>query len=121
MSAIKKILTLVIILIGMTHSIYAEYKTEIHVASDGTGDYQSIQEAIDNAKSFPEKRILIFIKNGIYREKVTIPDWNPNISLIGEDMDTVIWDGEGQEFIRDRYSGFEYEIMNITFFNGPSG
>lgn len=56
----------------------------VTVALDGTGDYTSIQEAINNTKSFPYERMIIFIKNGTYKEKVKIHEWNPNITLIGE-------------------------------------
>jgi len=56
----------------------------ISVAQDGSGDYTSIQEAINNSPSFPYRRVTIKVKNGIYYEKVKIPEWNTNISLIGE-------------------------------------
>ena len=36
------------------------------------------------AKAFPSERVTIFIKNGVYYEKVKIHSWNPYISLIGE-------------------------------------
>lgn len=60
------------------------------VAKDGSGDYYSIQEAINNSKAFPDKRITIFIKNGIYSEKVKLHKWNPKISLIGESKENTI-------------------------------
>lgn len=63
------------------------YKT---VAQDGTGNYTSIQSAINDSKSFPYERITIFIKNGIYHEKVKIHEWNTNISLIGESKENTI-------------------------------
>lgn len=62
----------------------------VTVAKDGSGDYYSIQEAINNSKSFPYERITIFIKNGIYKEKVKIHKWNPDISLIGESKEKTI-------------------------------
>src|SRR5690606_32970465 len=65
-----------------------EYK--ITVAKDGSGDYVNIQDAIDNAKSFPSQRVEIFIKNGVYHEKVKIHAWNTHISLIGESKEKTI-------------------------------
>ena len=62
----------------------------IVVAKDGSGDYVSIQEAINNSKSFPYDRVSIFIKEGIYYEKVKIHEWNPNISLIGESKENTV-------------------------------
>ena len=68
----------------------AEIKYKITVAQDGSGDYTSIQEAIDATKSFPPKRITIYIKNGIYNEKVKVPEWNNKLSLIGESKEKTI-------------------------------
>ena len=51
----------------------------ITVAKDGSGDYTSVQEAIDSITSVPET---VFIKNGIYKERVEIH--KDNITLIGE-------------------------------------
>jgi pectinesterase len=63
------------------------YKT---VAQDGTGEYTTIQAAINDSKSFPYQRITIFIKNGTYHEKVKIHEWNTNLSLIGESKENTI-------------------------------
>ncbi len=60
------------------------------VAKDGSGDYENIQDAINNSKAFPYERITIFIKNGIYKEKVKVHEWNTNISLIGESKEKTI-------------------------------
>lgn len=60
------------------------------VSQDGTGDYTSVQDAVNDSKSFPNQRITIFIKNGIYHEKVKIHEWNPNISLVGESREHTI-------------------------------
>lgn len=68
----------------------ARYADHITVAKDGSGDYTTIQAALDAAKSFPYKRITIFVKNGVYHEKVTIPSWNTKISLIGQSEDSTI-------------------------------
>lgn len=67
-----------------------QYKNYIIVAKDGTGDFTSIQKAIESCKSFPYHRITIYIKNGIYNEKVRIPAWNTNLSLVGESEDSTI-------------------------------
>ena len=68
----------------------AEVKYDYVVAKDGSGDFTTIQAAIDASKSFPYQRITIFIKNGVYKEKVFIPGWNTKISLIGQSKDSTI-------------------------------
>ncbi len=78
------------------------------VARDGSGDFTKIQDAIDATKAFPDKRISIFIKNGIYHEKVRVPAWNNMLSLIGEDAEKtiVIWDDYFDKIGRGRNSTF---------------
>lgn len=60
------------------------------VSKDGTGDYTTIQAAINDTQSFPYERITIFVKNGIYKEKIKVHEWNTNISLIGESKENTI-------------------------------
>ncbi|MFO7674333.1 MAG: pectate lyase, partial [Lutibacter sp.] len=62
----------------------------IVVSLDGSGDFTSIQEAINASKSFPYQRVTIFIKDGIYDEKIKIHEWNTNLSLIGESKEKTI-------------------------------
>ena len=60
------------------------------VAADGSGDYTSVQAAID---AMPENNLcqyLIFIKAGTYQEHVFIPFNKGHLSLIGEGSDRVI-------------------------------
>ena len=68
----------------------SEDKSYMVVAQDGSGDYTNIQEAINNAKAFPYEKITVFIKEGIYNEKVKIHEWNTNIHLIGESKEKTI-------------------------------
>lgn len=62
----------------------------IVVAKDGSGDFISIQEAINQTKSFPYQRVTIFVKNGTYYEKIKVHEWNTKISLIGESRENTI-------------------------------
>ncbi|MGN0319216.1 MAG: pectinesterase family protein [Lachnospira sp.] len=58
----------------------------ITVALDGSGDYTSVQEAVRSIKNNSDNKT-IFIKNGIYKERVEITV--DNITLIGESVDGV--------------------------------
>jgi pectinesterase len=105
------------------------------VAKDGSGDYTSIQAAIDGAKSFPPERITIFVKDGVYREKVTVHAWNPRITLIGESKEKTIltYDDHFDKINRGRNSTFftytlmvqanDFRARNLTVKNsaGPVG
>jgi pectinesterase len=86
----------------------SDIQYKIVVAQNDSADFSSIQEAIDASKAFPPKPITIFIKNGIYREKVRIPSWNTNLSLVGEDVENTIitWDDHFKKINRGRNSTF---------------
>ncbi|MGB3145868.1 MAG: pectate lyase, partial [Maribacter sp.] len=60
------------------------------VAQDGSGDFTTLQEAINAAKGFPDTRVTITVKNGIYREKVEVYEWNNNMSIIGESREKTV-------------------------------
>ncbi len=62
----------------------------LSVAKDGTGDFTTIQEAINAAKGFPDKQVTIMVKNGVYNEKVEVYEWNSNMRIIGEDREKTI-------------------------------
>lgn len=81
------------------------------VAADGTGNYTTVQAAID---AVPDNRIapwIIFIKNGEYEELVTVPESKPFIHLIGQDRDKTIisfWINNGGATDK----GWEYSTNN---------
>lgn len=58
------------------------------VAQDGTGDFTTIQQAVDACQK-GGARNFIFVKNGKYDEQVTIPN-GVLVSLLGEDRDKVV-------------------------------
>ena len=56
------------------------------VAQDGSGDFFTVQEAINAVPDFrKDVRTTILIRKGTYKEKLIIPESKINISLIGED------------------------------------
>lgn len=110
----------------------AVYKDKYTVAQDGSGDYKTLQEAINACKVFPDGRITILLKPGIYREKVEVYSWTSKISLIGVDAATTIisfddYSGKGSHNTFTSYTvkvlGNDFYAENITFENtaGPVG
>ena len=59
------------------------------VATDETGDFASIQSAIDAAPANQVRPFLIFIKNGVYKEHINIPENKPFLHFIGQDVEKV--------------------------------
>jgi len=81
----------------------------IIVAKDGSGNFTSIQKAIESAKSYSLQPVVVFIKKGIYEEQISVPAWNPHIRLIGE--------GPGETIIRfGSYFGAVDKGRNSTFY-----
>jgi len=89
--------------------LYKQSADTLIVAKDGSGDYSSIQKAIEDAKAYPPRRIIIYIKKGVYNEQVRIPVWSPDISLVGEDR-------EGTVIAYGSYFGQVDKGRNSTFY-----
>src|SRR5664280_69178 len=118
-----------------TEPVTAQDVYKITVAQDSSGDYTTIQKAIDASRSFPDQRIIIYVKNGTYNEKIVVPACNPRISLIGESVEkTIITHGDFFNKInRGRNSTFytytlliiadDFYAENLTIENtaGPVG
>ncbi|OIJ14677.1 pectin esterase [Anaerobacillus alkalilacustris] len=62
----------------------------IRVALDGSGDFTTVQEAIDQVRVHPLEPVTILIKNGLYKEKIFIPDNKSSITLIGESKENTV-------------------------------
>jgi len=130
-----RLITMLIVLVLMSSEIFSQNKFYLTVALDGSGDYTSVQKAIDACKAFPDQRITIFVKNGIYKEKLVVPSCNTMLSLIGESRDKTIltFDDYFGKINRGRNSTFftytlfvqanDFRLENITVENsaGPVG
>ena len=87
----KKILLAALLLLAVIPSMHsAEYKREITVAADGSGDFKTITEALEAIRAYMDYRVTVNIKNGEYHEKLIIPSWLENVDFIGEDPEKTI-------------------------------
>ena len=68
----------------------ASYPSTFTVAQDGSGQFRTIQEAVNAVRDLSQQRVTIHIKNGVYHEKLVIPSWKTMISLVGESEEGVI-------------------------------
>ena len=109
-----------------------QYKYVFTVAKDGSGDYKYIQDAIDAMRVYPLAPITLYIKNGVYNEKIELPATNTDVTFIGESVDKTIiifndYSGRGKLTTFTSYtakiSGNRFRAENITFSNsaGPVG
>ena len=62
----------------------------LFVARDGTAEFRNIDDAIEVCRAFMDYHKVIFVKKGIYKEKLIIPSWLTNIEICGQDRDNTI-------------------------------
>ena len=88
----KRFCFLLLLLIPVVNALAQQqtYPKYLTVAQDGSGNYTTIQEAVNAMRDFSQERVIIFIKKGIYKEKLVIPSWKTNIALVGESRDSTI-------------------------------
>jgi pectinesterase len=77
------------------------FPTSFTVAQDGSGNFKTIQEAVNSVRDLSQVQVKIYIRRGVYHEKVVVPSWKTNISLVGEDADSTV-------ITNDDYSGKAY-------------
>jgi pectinesterase len=103
-----------------------QYKYVFTVAKDGSGDYKYIQDAIDAMRVFPLAPITLYIKNGVYIEKIELPANNTDVTFIGESVEKTIitfndYSGRGKlttfTSFTAKISGNRFHAENITFAN----
>ncbi|PRX28271.1 pectinesterase [Orenia metallireducens] len=68
----------------------SETLTKIVVAKDNSGDYKTVQAAIDAVSENNIYPVEIFIKDGIYKEVINITSSKPFIRMIGESKEGTI-------------------------------
>ena len=123
----RKLLTLFLMFTMFAVASAQEYN--IVVSRDGTGNFRNLQEAINSIRAYMANRTTIFIKNGVYKEKVIVPSWVTNLTLIGESVDKTIitWDDHANI---DKMGTFKtytiwvqgngFRAENITFENNAA-
>lgn len=89
--AMKRLCVILVSLFPIINSIAQQtYPKRLVVAQDGSGNYKTIQEAVNAMRDFSQEEVTIFIKKGIYKEKLVIPSWKTHIRLEGESRDSTI-------------------------------
>lgn len=115
------------------------YGQEAHftVALDGSGDFKTVQEAVNAVPDFRKTTTIIFIKNGLYKEKINISASKRKIRLLGESLEGTILSYDDFAQKKNRFGeemgtsgsascyiyGDEFSASNLTFQNtaGPIG
>lgn len=115
-----------ILLLLISVIAFGQQRYEFTVAADGTGDFATVQEALNECKHYGDQRTVIHIRPGIYKEKTEVFSWTTKVSLLGEDPETTIitfddYSGKGNH---NTFTSWTFKVMgddfyaeNITFEN----
>jgi pectinesterase len=122
----------------LVQSAVAAPKYDIVVAKDGSGQYTSVQAAINAIPDSSTKTTVVYIRKGTYKEKIFLHRLKQHVRFIGEDKwQTILtyddyagkMDSTGQKSLGTKNTGSFYVMAddfsaeNITFENsaGPVG
>lgn len=110
----------------------ADPYTKVVVAQDGSGDFTSIQKAIDSLRDLGPGEALVYIKAGTYHEKIEIRSSKHHITIQGENRENTIithddYSGKIDECTQEKMTTFnsytflvvgdDIKIENITIQN----
>lgn len=83
----QKLLSVLLLLLAVVNSRAAK---RLVVAQDGSGNYTSVQAALDAVPAYNKKPIEIYIKPGIYQERLELAAGKDMVTLVGEDENRTI-------------------------------
>lgn len=84
-----------LLFITTAKAAYPQAGDTLVVAQDGSGQFRNIQDAIESIRAFMDYTVTVYIKNGIYKEKVIVPSWLEHVVIVGQDsVKTVISYGD---------------------------
>lgn len=73
----------------------------LYVAQDGSAEFSTIDSAIEVCRAFMTYHKVIFVKKGVYKEKLIVPSWLTNIEICGEDRDKTVITYDDHANLRD--------------------
>ncbi|KAL2245347.1 UNVERIFIED_CONTAM: Pectinesterase 1 [Sesamum indicum] len=69
-------------------------EADLVVAKDGSGDFKTVAEAVAAAPSNSDRRYVIYVKKGTYKENVEVASRQRNLMIIGDGMNSTIITGD---------------------------
>lgn len=74
---------------------YSKKEADLVVAKDDSGQFQTVQAALDEAakRPSPTTRFVIYVKKGLYAENIKVAMHNDNVVMIGDGIRNTIITG----------------------------
>lgn len=88
-------------------------KTEYVVDCNGKGDFRTIQACLDALPSKSPVWRTVTIKEGVYREKVTIDVYKDKLNMVGEGDVRIVWDDHSGKTV-DGYTMTTYDCWTMS-------
>src|SRR5207247_187051 len=85
-----KALWVSLILVSTSSHVVCAQQKKIIVAKDGSGNYVSVQQAFDAIPSGNKRPLTIFIRKGIYKERLVLDTLKDYVTLVGEDKNETV-------------------------------
>ena len=85
------------------------------VAKDGSGDFFTVQEAVNAAVGGSKKTISILVRPGVYEEHVSMPESSPRIELVKQTGADIRDNGFTQDVYVAPYKGDRVCAISYTF------
>ena len=118
---------IIMLIISFNAQANQSFSKQITVDRKGTGDFTSLQEAINTVRAFdPDGGTVILVKNGVYHEKIVIPDWICNLKILGESRENTLITYNDHAKINDmgtfrtytmQIRGNDIQLENLTLEN----
>lgn len=88
--------------LGLSLQAKAQRLARMVVAQDGSGNYTTIQAAFQAIPPGNTAPVTVFVKEGLYREKLRLDSSKSNVTLVGEDrFKTILVYGDHSGEVRD--------------------
>lgn len=120
----QKTKSIIALFIGVFIFSISSKAYDLVVAKDGSGNYTTVQAAINAAPNNSILPFTIFIKDGSYREKITVASNKTFIQLIGESVaNTIVYYDDPATILGTQNSASfsinanDFSAFNITFAN----
>ncbi len=85
----NKVLLLLFLCTSLVTAIHAQSYDYV-VAKDGSGNFATVQEAFNAVPDFRKNVTTIYVKSGVYKEKLILAGSKTNVKLIGEDVNKTL-------------------------------
>lgn len=90
----------------------AEIEADMVVAKDGTGTHRKIRDAIKAAPEHSRRRVVIYVKAGVYTENVKIGSKKTNLMLVGDGAGKTVV--VGYRSVHDNYTTFHTATLAVA-------